>query len=61
MNVGIWEMIFVGLPEASRPRKWAQPTGHLFQVIQPDFLPEECGPRVHLRRKGYGYSLAGFT
>jgi len=27
----IWAMMRLCLPEASRPRKWAQPTCHLFQ------------------------------
>ena len=44
------------LPEASRPRKWAQPTGSSIQSDEPDFLPEACGPRAHSRREGYAYS-----
>jgi hypothetical protein len=46
------------LPEASRPRKWAQPTGGSIQSDEPDFLPEDCGRRAHSRRKGYAYSQA---
>jgi hypothetical protein len=46
------------LPEASRPRKWAQPTGSSIQSDQPDFLPEACGRRAHSRREGYAYSQA---
>ena len=25
-------------------------------IIEPDFLPEACGPRAHYRREGYGHS-----
>jgi hypothetical protein len=28
-------------------------------IIQPDFLPDACGPRAHYRRKGYGHSIKG--
>ena len=30
-------------------------------LIEPDFLPDVCGPRAHSRRKGYGYSITGST
>ncbi len=46
------------LPEASCPRKWAQPTGGSIQSDRPDFLPEACGPRAYSRREGYAYSQA---
>src|SRR5262245_17062963 len=30
-------------------------------IIEPDFLPEVCGPRAPFRRKGYGHSIPGLA
>ncbi len=43
--------LFCRWPEASRPRKWAQPTGLCKKVINLTFLPESGGPTGATERK----------
>jgi len=41
-------------PEASCPRKWAQPTGLFITKLNLTFLLEAADQRAQLRKEGYG-------